>query len=255
MHEHTDDAVPAAAGAPARLHARFERERASTSCAIPASVGAELVDGRPRRRRHVSRARPARRLPDRLARGVARRAARRRRVRAPARGGADRRARRLRHHGRHGRDGYTGVWVGDEKIAAIGVRVARGPHPPRLRAQRRSRPRDVRPHRAVRHPRPWRHVDGAAARRPRRRCAPSSTASSRASPRRSGSTRSSAKTSRGSAAPTSAPSADGGAPVVSPVRLLGRLAAAGVEADPEVGARPARVDAGAGPASTTATSS
>ena len=33
-----------------------------------------------------------------------------------------------------------------------------------------------------------------------------------------------------------APTADGGAPVVSPVRLLGRLAAAGVEADPEVGA-------------------
>ena len=63
--------------------------------------------------------------------------------------------------------GYTGVWVGDEKIAAIGVRVARGPHPARLRAQRRSRPHDVRPHRPVRHPRPRRHVDGAAARRPR----------------------------------------------------------------------------------------
>ena len=36
--------------------------------------------------------------------------------------------------------------------------------------------------------------------------------------------------------PVVAPTADGGAPVVSPVRLLGRLAAAGVEADPEVGA-------------------
>ena len=63
--------------------------------------------------------------------------------------------------------GYTGVWVGDEKIAAIGVRVARGPHPARLRAQRRPRPHDVRPHRAVRHPRRGRHVDGAAARRAR----------------------------------------------------------------------------------------
>ena len=42
------------------------------------------------------------------------------------------------------------------------------------------------------------------------------------------------------AAPITAPAADGGAPLVSPVRLLGRLAAAGVEADPEVGAhRPA----------------
>ncbi len=39
------------------------------------------------------------------------------------------------------------------------------PHPPRLRAQRRSRPHDVRAHRPVRHPRPGRHVDGAPARR------------------------------------------------------------------------------------------
>ena len=65
----------------------------------PASVGAELVDGRPGRRRHLSRSRPARRLPDRLARRVAGRPARRRRVRAQARGGADRGARRLRHRG------------------------------------------------------------------------------------------------------------------------------------------------------------
>ena len=97
--------------------------------------------------------------------------ARRRRVRPQARGRADRGARRLRHRRDRSSRGYTGVWVGDEKIAAIGVRVARGPHPPRLRAQRRSRPLDVRAHRPVRHPRPRRHVDGAAARAPRRRCA------------------------------------------------------------------------------------
>ena len=39
-------------------------------------------------------------------------------------------------------------------------------HASRLRAQRRSRPRDVRPHRAVWHPRSRRHVDGRVAGRP-----------------------------------------------------------------------------------------
>ena len=43
-----------------------------------------------------------------------------------ARGRAHRRARRLRHRRRTASRGYTGVWVGDEKIAAIGVKVARG---------------------------------------------------------------------------------------------------------------------------------
>ena len=38
---------------------------------------------------------------------------------------ADRGARRLRDHARPAPTGYTGVWVGDEKIAAIGVRVSR----------------------------------------------------------------------------------------------------------------------------------
>ena len=32
---------------------------------------------------------------------------------------------RLRHRGRRAIDGLTGVWVGDEKLAAIGVRIAR----------------------------------------------------------------------------------------------------------------------------------
>jgi lipoyl(octanoyl) transferase len=34
---------------------------------------------------------------------------------------------------------YTGVWVGDEKIAAIGVEGGAGSYPPWLRPQRRSR--------------------------------------------------------------------------------------------------------------------
>ena len=63
------------------------------------------------------------------------------------------------------RDRLTGVWVGPtatRKIAAIGVKVARGPHDARLRPQRRPRPRHVRPHRAVRHPRQGGHVAGPA---------------------------------------------------------------------------------------------
>ena len=76
--------------------------------------------------------------------------------------------RRLRHRRAARSPGYTGVWVGDEKIAAIGVRVVARPHPARLRAERRSRPLDVRAHRPVRHPRPRRHVDGAGARPPGR---------------------------------------------------------------------------------------
>ena len=89
-------------------------------------VGAELVHVRPRRRRHVPRARPARRLPDRHAARVARRPARRRGVRPRARRRAHRRARRASASRRTASRGYTGVWVGDEKIAAIGVKVARG---------------------------------------------------------------------------------------------------------------------------------
>ena len=133
---------------PRRCSARARARRPTTTCccrstrtctrwarapipararADPASVGAELVRGRPRRRRHLPRPGPARRLPDRVARRVARRPARRRRVRAPARESVliDG-ARRLRHRSAPCLEGYTGVWVGDEKIAAIGVRVARG---------------------------------------------------------------------------------------------------------------------------------
>ena len=54
---------------------------------------------------------------------------------------------------------YPGVWVQGSKIAAVGVKVARRAHPPRLRVERRSRSRHVRPHRAVWDPRPRGHVD------------------------------------------------------------------------------------------------
>ena len=82
---------------------------------------------RPRRRRHVPRPGAARRVPDRHAARVARRHARRRRVRPrSSRRVLDRRARRLRGRGAARRSGSPGVWVGDEKIAAIGVKVARG---------------------------------------------------------------------------------------------------------------------------------
>ena len=91
----------------------------------PASVGAELVARRPGRRRHVPRPGPARRLPDRLARRVAGGPARRRRVRPQARGRADRGAAPTSASTAGRSPGYTGVWVGDEKIAAIGVRVSR----------------------------------------------------------------------------------------------------------------------------------
>ena len=128
----------------------------------PATVGAELV--------HADRGGdvtyhgpgPARRVPDRHAARVARRPARRRRVRAHARGrrssarspaSASRRTAEPQLHRR----------VGGRREDRRHRREGRAwPHPPRLRAQRRSRPRDVRPHRAVRHPRPRRHVDGRA---------------------------------------------------------------------------------------------
>ena len=92
----------------------------------PATVGAELVRRRPRRRRHLPRSRPARRLPDRHAARVARRPARRRRLRA--RSSRTSLIAALAGFGidAHREPRYTGVWVGDEKIAAIGVKVARG---------------------------------------------------------------------------------------------------------------------------------
>ena len=115
------------------------------------------------------------------------------------------------------------------------------PHPSRLRAQRRSRPHDVRAHRPVRHSRPWGHVDGAGARGPGRSYARDARGrrpgrrAVRRGVRCNG--RSIAKTSRGalprriSRRSRAPPSPD------VPVRLLGRLAAAGVDEQVDPAAR------------------
>ena len=102
-------------------------------------------------------------------------------------------------------EGLTGVWVGGEKIAAIGVRVARGAHDARLRAQRRSRPHDVRPHRPVRHRRARGDVARGAA---RRRAVDADRRGSRRRMRSSASSqgaRSSGRTWRGNGRPRSRP--------------------------------------------------
>ena len=75
---------------------------------------------------------------------------------------AHRRARRL-GIAAHREPRLTGVWVGDEKIAAIGVKVARGRTRHGFALNVDPDLVDVRAHRAVRHPRPRRHVDGRAA--------------------------------------------------------------------------------------------
>ena len=86
--------------------------------------GIEIVDDRPRRQGHLPRSRPARRLPDRRAsttwwRTCGRSSARWCR-RSPTR------ASWPRARGRTRAPDYTGVWVGERKIASIGVHVARG---------------------------------------------------------------------------------------------------------------------------------
>ena len=150
----------------------------------PASVGAELVDGRSRRRRHLPRPGPARRLPDRLARRVARRPARRRRVRAPARRRADRGARRLRHRGDAVRAATPacGSATRRSRRSACGSRGAaratgsRSTSIPTSRCSTTS----SRAASATAASRRWRACSAAPS-----RCARSSTASSRASPSRS----------------------------------------------------------------------
>ena len=77
---------------------------------------------RPRRRHHLPRARPDRRLSDPRSQA---RSLRRPPLRARSRGGPHSGGRRLRHRGGRASPGLTGVWVGREKLAAIGVRIAR----------------------------------------------------------------------------------------------------------------------------------
>ena len=117
--------LPPAARAPARLHARHD----GRSCARARTARdgrCRARPGRPRRRRHLPRSRPARRLPDRHPARVARRSARRRGLRAPARGRRSSPRSPASGSTAHREPRYTGVWVGDEKIAAIGVKVAQG---------------------------------------------------------------------------------------------------------------------------------
>ena len=59
--------------------------------------------------------------------------------------------------------GRPGVWAGESKVAALGVRISRGREPPRLRPQRRHRPRLVRCDRPLRHRGRRRHFARAPA--------------------------------------------------------------------------------------------
>jgi lipoyl synthase len=132
-------------------------------------------------------------------------------------------------------NGYTGVWVGDEKIAAIGVRVARGRTrhgfalnvDPDLTMFANIVPCGIRDRGVTSMAR----VLGAAPPMPtvvERVVARFTEAFGYAYVEQQAVAARSAPVER-------APS--GGAPLVSPVRLLGRLHAAGVAPDPEVGAR------------------
>ena len=127
-------------------------------------------------------------------------------------------------------------------------------HAARLRAQCRSRPRDVRPHRSVRHPRSRSHVDGAAARRPR-----STARGRRRVVARFAEAFGFATVDRQDVAwqgrrRSRAVHRDGGAPVVSPVRLLGSARSRRGRGRPGSRCAAAGVDAGQARGSTTATS-
>ena len=137
---------------------------ASTCCVRPGDGRRRARRSRPRRRRHVSRSRPARRLSRSSRWPSGARAARRRRVRAAARSRAHRRARRLRHRRAHDERATPACGSATRRSPRSACGRAR-PDAARLRAERRSRPDDVRPHRPVRHRRPRRDLDGA---RPRR---------------------------------------------------------------------------------------
>ena len=164
-------------------------------------------------------------------------------------------------------DGLTGVWVGDEKIAAIGVRVANGRTrhgfalnvDPDLTMFSHIVPCGI-PDKGVTS---IARVLGARA----RACAMSSTVSSRGSPSSSVTPTSNARTSCGASSPTDLsrvhrrPRSRAAQPVDSrprrqsqgaPVRLLGRLARGRRRTVDR--RRPARVDARAAPGSATGSS-
>ena len=153
--------LPPGAGAPPHLHARGPRGRRPRAGRPGAGRCGARTDG-PRWRRHLPRARPARRLPGR-------RRARRSRIgpppRAPAGADRDRHAGRSGSPGRDQRAGVPRRLGGRRRGAPTEDRGHRGtdtaggprppPHPPRCRPQRVVRARHVRAHRALRHRGPW----------------------------------------------------------------------------------------------------
>ena len=107
-----------------------------------------------------------------------------------------RRARRLRHRGDRGPPATRASGSATRRSRRSAYASPRA-HAARLRAQCRSRPRDVRATSSRAASPTAGHVDGAAARSTGRRCVRSSIVSSRGSPRRSGSRPSTVKTSPG----------------------------------------------------------
>ena len=241
LHERADRRLPAAARAPARLHARHHapiprtcscsRRRSAPSSCTPTAAATSPTTGPGSSSATRSSRSPewrdglrdvvayVRRLEDVLIGALADFG-----IEAHREPKLHRRVGRRREDRRDRREGRARA------------------HPPRLRAQRRSRPRDVRPHRAVRHPRPWRHVDGRAARRGARDARGRRRGGGAVRRARSVRRRSSARTSCGASTPTtSARSRARRWPVATrpdrrrpestgaPVRLLGRLAEAGVQ--------------------------
>ena len=103
------------------VRARQNRSHVLATPEALAARGVGLFETGTRRRRHVSRARAARRLPHPRPQS---RSPRRAPLRSRPRRGSHPRGRRFWRHRRR-IDGLTGIWVGDEKLAAIGVRISR----------------------------------------------------------------------------------------------------------------------------------